>query len=686
MAKIFPSLEMIKKLKVQPTKGELYLINHLTDNLEDKIEIYFQPFLNGDRPDIILMQKNVGIAIIEVKDWNLDLYKVNKNNDWFLKQDNIPIKSPFQQVYSYRDNLFNLHINGLLKTKVLKPHFFGRIRTYVYFHNTSKQDIQNFYKQILDDYKNKEQKYHDDFKSKGLQYTEYIKKLDFLKKRKENLEQDTKYSMIGNGNIEKIKLPLDNSNLFTDAIYKEFQRYLQPPMHTFEHGIELKYTKKQNKLIVSQPIHQKIKGVAGSGKTVVLAKRAVNAHKRHKDRVLILSYNITLGRYIHDRISDVREEFNWGNFYITNYHQCVKLLLNNSEVKIEIPENIQNIINSISDDEEKEIYIDNYLEEEYFSNSNLFESNKDKIYKYKSIFIDEIQDYKPEWIKIIRAYFLEKDGEMVLFGDEKQNIYDRELDTERKIKTVQGFGKWETLNKSIRYKSDGRILSLAKQFQKTFFTGKYEVDTYKESLRTPSLSLDLYKLQHYKKDTDENIEKLVDSIFHELQSYHTHQDDIVILGSKISFLQEIDYLFRTKYRVKTLTTFEAKEIKKTNKNDMLNIRKFKKIAFNNHSGKLKISTIHSFKGYEAYVVFLIVDDANMYKKLDDNPEMIYAGLTRSKSDIMVFTKEDSQYNEFFDKELEYKKEAYIYNKKDVEKLKILSLDDENKLFYSYISA
>ena len=548
-------------------------------------------------PDIILMQKNIGVAIIEVKDWDLSSYKVDKENNWFLRKQNTSIKSPFKQVYNYRDNLFNLHINGLLKTKVLNPHFFGRIKTYVYFHNASKEEIGNFYQSPLDDYKSQEEECHANFKSKKIPYFEYDKKLKNLKKRKSNIEKDIKFSAIGNNNIEKIMLSLEPSNLFTESIYKEFHRYLQPPTHTLEQGIELKYTKKQSKLIESKPIYQKIKGVAGSGKTIVLAKRAVNAHKRHQGQVLILSYNITLGRYIHDRISDVREEFNWGKFYITNYHQLIKQLLNNLGIKIEIPDNVQMIINSMSD-EEKEIYINNYFEKEYFSNLKLFESYKGQIPKYKSIFVDEIQDYKTEWIKIIRAYFLEEDGEMVLFGDEKQNIYERELDSERKIKTVQGFGTWEALNKSIRHKSDGRILSLAKHFQKTFFTGKYEIDTDKEPLRTPSLSLDLYKIQHYKKDkydTDSNLETLVDSIFHELQSYHIHQDDIVILGSKISFLKKIDYLFRTKYKVKTLTTFEVKEIEETNKNDMLNIRRRKKIEFNNHSGKLKISTVHSFK-------------------------------------------------------------------------------------------
>ncbi|CAA6817000.1 MAG: Unknown protein, partial [uncultured Sulfurovum sp.] len=49
MAKIFPSLNEIRKLKVQPTKGEFYLLNHLIKNLGDEIEIYFQPFLGTDQ-------------------------------------------------------------------------------------------------------------------------------------------------------------------------------------------------------------------------------------------------------------------------------------------------------------------------------------------------------------------------------------------------------------------------------------------------------------------------------------------------------------------------------------------------------------------------------------------------------------------------------------------------------------
>ena len=40
--------------------------------LPDGWEIYIQPHLNGVRPDFVLLHPNVGIAVFEIKDWNLD--------------------------------------------------------------------------------------------------------------------------------------------------------------------------------------------------------------------------------------------------------------------------------------------------------------------------------------------------------------------------------------------------------------------------------------------------------------------------------------------------------------------------------------------------------------------------------------------------------------------------------------
>lgn len=95
MANIFPTMDEINKLKVQPTEGERKLLNYLIQNLHKDIEIFYQPFLDGDRPDIVLIQRGIGATIIEVKDWDLKKYNISIQDEWSIKSKNQKIKSPF---------------------------------------------------------------------------------------------------------------------------------------------------------------------------------------------------------------------------------------------------------------------------------------------------------------------------------------------------------------------------------------------------------------------------------------------------------------------------------------------------------------------------------------------------------------------------------------------------------------
>lgn len=81
----------------------------------------------------------------------------------------------------------------------------------------------------------------------------------------------------------------------------------------------------------------------GSGKTTVLAARAVQAYKRalsrnNTPRILILTYNITLKNFIHDKLNRVDETFPLESFIIINYHQFINAELNNLNIEMEIPE------------------------------------------------------------------------------------------------------------------------------------------------------------------------------------------------------------------------------------------------------------------------------------------------------------------------------------------------------------
>lgn len=653
MAKIYPTIENIERLKVKPTEGELYLIEYLLSNLSDDIEIYFQPFLNGDRPDMILLQKGIGATIIEVKDWNLNSYFVDENNKWHLKSNDVIIKSPLEQVNTYKDNMFNLHINGLLEEKLRNSKFYGRINTYIYFHNSTKDEIDNIFSNLINPIKSKIDTLNKEFKENPLDHDNYEKQLDLYNKKLKdiNFEKDI---YLTKELLHKIKLPKNDSlELFKDSIYEEFKRHLQPPIHVLNQGKEIIYTKSQLKFINSGEIHQKIKGVAGSGKTTVLAKRAVNAHLRHNEEVLILTFNITVKNYIHDRISDVRENFTWNYFHILNYHNFFNAMMN--DVGIKIDKSLKQEENSFEDNNQDEL--SQILERNYYSNINLFEEYIEKLPKYKTILIDEVQDYKPEWIKIIRKYFTTEDSEIVLFGDEKQNIYERKLGDDRTSTIVQGFGTWGILSQSLRHiRNGGRISSLSKKFQHAFFDGKYEADESINNLIEPQLKLGIYTNEAYKfdskysskKEIEDEMERITEIIFKEIKKNNLHPNEITILSSHLSFLIEIDFLIRKKYNEKTITTFESKErheleIKKQI-NSLKTIRKNKKIGFNANSGLIKLSTIHSYKGFDSNTIFLIIHP-------EDNDEIVYTGLTRSKYNLMVFTPNDSKFNQFFNIEL-----------------------------------
>lgn len=84
MAVFYPTLDKIREFKVQPTDGEWALLNFLYSNLDDTFEVYFNPYLNGDRLDVIIMRKGYGVLIIEVKDWNIDNFDINEKNNGYI--------------------------------------------------------------------------------------------------------------------------------------------------------------------------------------------------------------------------------------------------------------------------------------------------------------------------------------------------------------------------------------------------------------------------------------------------------------------------------------------------------------------------------------------------------------------------------------------------------------------------
>jgi hypothetical protein len=72
MARVIdPPREQFGKLLTPLTDGERRVIDLFDATLQPEWEMYVQPHLNGLRPDIVLLHPSVGVAVFEVKDWDL---------------------------------------------------------------------------------------------------------------------------------------------------------------------------------------------------------------------------------------------------------------------------------------------------------------------------------------------------------------------------------------------------------------------------------------------------------------------------------------------------------------------------------------------------------------------------------------------------------------------------------------
>lgn len=700
MAILYPDLETIINGKVKPEPGELHLLKYLINNLDNSFEVYFNPMLNGDRPDVVILRKGFGVLIIEVKDYHLESYELDERKNWKVKYNNAKIKSPISQALKYKENLFNLHIPQLLEKQIVNFRFLNVVSCAIYFHNANKLQIENM---LVKPYE------HD------------VKYQKFLKYNINFIGRDNLNELDFDIFLKTIKLKASSTQaLFSDELYTSFKRFLSPPLHLIENGKNILYSRRQIEIIYSQNREQRIKGVVGSGKTTIMAARAVQAYKRTKGKILILTYNITLKNYIHDKISQVREEFPWGNFVILNYHNFINTELNNLGIDLTVPVGF----NEFSGEQK-----DSYFETTYYSNKKLFQDNAEVIVQYDAVFIDEIQDYKRPWMEIIKECFLIQDGEYVLFGDVKQNIYNNQTEGKDVSTNVKG-----VISLQSCYRSDYKIKDLAVKFQENIFKDKYEIDDFNKI--DTSLEIQFEKnLQGYVnymflQNTD-NVSSLYTIIHDNILNKNFIPNDITILSHSIALLKKFDAYYRYSSNEKTNTMFETSEmvntmllnkIKSLNSNNLpswiskmirllkrnddydstkafaeigilltifdltlaypnkfdnilnwycnkfkttgsdlknllsfekegynkfmsdlyvitngdqiKNLRNNKKLHFYMNSGTVKLSTIHSFKGWESETIFLIIEKKHTNVE-DTFDEILYTGLTRSRKNLII---------------------------------------------------
>lgn len=231
--------------------------------------------------DFVIIRPYKGILLINLFEENLDNCSRLEDSMEISAFGNI-YQSPFDLVTLCQNSIKD-GIEELLMSTIEDRKNFSIIKKIVIFTENTEEKIKSFFNRDGD----------------NINYTYFFGK-EFIEKREISF------------NLYKTMGLLCNNPNFDDVIMRKLANMLSPSWHSYQEGrVDMYPIGVQKELVESTPTHQKISGVAGSGKTQVLAFRAINAMKRTGGDVLILTYNITLANYLRFRLSEVREDFSW---------------------------------------------------------------------------------------------------------------------------------------------------------------------------------------------------------------------------------------------------------------------------------------------------------------------------------------------------------------------------------------
>ena len=578
--------------------------------LNEHDSIFIAPTIGSDEVDMALLRPDKGVLLLNVYAGNPDAHQIIDAVD---------------ELNRLKGNLMRLHLEDVWGKIVAKSKYaWSMIRLGLYFPNSTCNDLY--------------------------QWLQSNKDSNMISGRRietigQNIPCGIDYvRFVGNDSLTSTPMvmqfgwfaPIFPNPDFGDVTYKSVLRILSPDWHFCQEGKGIELDRIQKELAKYPNVTKQINGVAGSGKTQVLVQRAVNTHLATGKSILILSYNIALANYLRYRLNQVKADFGRGEFEITSYHRFFKknALSLHLTPKRSLAEPSQDNADLIKDEYEYS-----------YDDISFFKGKEFETKRFCHIFIDEIQDFKSEWVQIIKEYFLEKDGEIVVFGDASQNIYNRPLDNKGQIKVEVARNGWNnSLTKSHRFMNE-TLSNFIMRFHAEFI--KNTVSQFSTNIRTIDFQ-EFRCLFYYNVETDKESTDIASLCNEIIINNDLPFGEVAIVSNYTQILRELDYNLRHFHSQSIKSTFATKDeielIRKTNpcysESDIRNIDRSKKIHFTMENQCIKISTIHSFKGWESPNVILIIEQQ------ETNSELIYTALTRARERLFIINMGNKKYHEF----------------------------------------
>jgi len=647
MIRIFPRLKQLETLK-NPLPEELITFSkYLDKNLKPDWNIYVEPYIGGfAHADVIIAHPERGCMIINMVNWeDLSSYelrpikvessRVSRTEKHILYKGGKKVSHPVKVIKEKRDILvkeYLVDINNHFSQQVRNK--FKAFRLGLYFHKVADS---------------KDLEHHNKVKSTtAWDFDANLFGNDYVVN---NLD----FATIIDKHDDKKKLTL-NSDIWKADWHNYIKTKLVPPYHKIEHGTVIKLTNEQERHVAPAPnVHQRLKGVAGSGKTLVIAQRAARI-AANQQSVLIVSFNITLHHYIKKQVERAAVGFDPTLITYMHFHKVCWDFADSHGFDFSdkyISKKDDEFISSPKEDEGK--YYSSTVPERVIKEIT---NNGLKPRKYDAIIIDEGQDFQHNWYKMLEL-FLTNNNELLLVVDDKQNIYNKDLSwIYDGMQDVQFRGTWRTL--SISHRLPKAFIPVIKHFGTSYLDADKDEDlssgvTQSFPFMKPSIKwlesskisfIDKPKNQKDKnfcldcnkalleENTSENSDRCIDCQIHFnkcCENIHLAYKEILKKGNQID---DIVILVPTNSEGKEITTyFKNKHI-----DVMGTFTRNTKLTFSliDDNKLLRITTIHSFKGWEMTNVIIL---SALDKMEDDKTDLLmYTALTRTLNSLFIINR------------------------------------------------
>ncbi len=586
---VSPPISEFEKLRQPLTAGEKLVFEFFHRHLHIAWEIYIQPHMNGLRPDFVLLNPNVGIAVFEIKDWDLDAmtYRVETGQDGvpklvgekdgksFLSQN----QNPIFKAQQYKEELFNLYCprlqqgNGfaVITAGAIFP-FADDLKIAKLFDNTKKylgMDRFPAYNPIV---------------GKNALLSEDVRRVF-----PEGVRKQSRY--------------------MTEQLAKDLRYWLVEPDFSVTQRKPLELDSAQKSLVTSRTNsgYRRIKGPAGSGKSLILAARAAQLVSEGKS-VLIITFNITLLHYLLDVA--VRWPTSAGNtrkaITALNFHLWCKRVCEEAGLSHEYKDLWKFSETSVLN-EALPALVDKIIE---------FDTDK-YVTRYDAVLVDEGQDFRLNWWNVLRKV-VKNNGERLLVADATQDIYETASAwTDEAMKNAGFSGPWNLLE--VSYRLPNQLLPYAKQFAEKYLPVDSRIlpePIQQQSLETePCFLRWVYVLPECAATA---CESEILRIFRQSEPKNLAISDITFLCDKKKIGFDVISLLGRK-NIRTVHTY-ASDDKESRR---------QKVGFYMGDARVKATTLHSFKGWESRSLVIYIGESANAKDL----ALLYIGLTRLKRSI-----------------------------------------------------